>query len=132
MNDNYGDFVPYEVKENGKINKNRNQNVRNLGTIYDYLYFCNKVDREVKIKGKIDKDIEYYEMKYKNGSNMEQASIFLFLILYFYYGKKNIKNKINEKNINKIWLQLYQIKRPCQVNYRLDYHLAYLLLHQER
>jgi AMMECR1 domain-containing protein len=85
----YKTFIPYEVS-GSKIIINKNEDVRNLATIYDYLFFCKFLNRKENIKTLIHKnDLNYYIMKYnEHKTNMTQSSSFMFLSFHLMREKR--------------------------------------------
>lgn len=93
LNKYYGSFVPYSFMNN-QIYIDKDQDVRNTATIYDFLLF-DKTKKYYKSHLSTIKDnLMYYLQKFDHDSlNMRQASSFLLLSMQ----KLNIKKtKINE------------------------------------
>ncbi len=136
-------FIPYELTSNNKVVIDKDQNVRNVATIYDYLYFSKIVkrlpDKDSELYKKIVENIEYYIEKYKNNDDMRQAASFLFLILNLSrkdeYINKNAtepsnafyKNE-NIKYLNEVGSYESRIKNYSTNNFNQDFELPQILI----
>lgn len=99
INNNYGDFIPYDITGT-TINRDKNQNVRNLATIYDLLrmhQYGYKFD-DIVIKN-MHSNLEFYS----ENKNDPQSNGYIAL-LYNIIGKNNalVSQIINElvNNVN--------------------------------
>lgn len=96
INKYYHKFVPYEIV-NKKLYTKKNEDVRNLATIYDiiklkeYGYLLNN-----NVLNTVKNNIEYYKSKYIK-YNFRQASAFLLLILNYIDKNDPLINTIVEK-----------------------------------
>ena len=80
LNANYGSFIPYIVDSKNNIHIDKTQNVRNVATIHDSLYFNKHLKKHVKKS--IINNLNYYKTKFDhNKEDMRQASAFLLLAL---------------------------------------------------
>lgn len=90
INQNYKDFIPYEIK-NDRIITDQTEYVRNIATMYDIMqlqsYFYTQQKSISKINDEVIKQIEnnanLYVVKYQQDPfSMRQASAFLALLLH--------------------------------------------------
>ncbi len=115
-------FIPYSMNINNKINIQMNQNVRNIASIYDYLFLCkylNKLpEKNSIIYNKIINNIQHYIIKQQKKNNMQQAGTFLLLVLKDFYKNSgynytpNINIYYNLLSDNKVNLLNQQFELP--------------------
>lgn len=83
LNEHYGDFIPYEIYD-GKIIRNKNNFVRNIATIYDFLKLGSRKyygNISPKIKEQMINNIDYYAESLKLNSKNRQSLAFLLVAL---------------------------------------------------
>ena len=98
FNNSYGDFIPYEVKNNNII-VDKDQDVRNLASMNDIL----KLKLNNKTIEKIKLNCHYYKMKYlENPLKMRQSAPFLMLLISYFYPNDALVNSIYNFLVNEI------------------------------
>ena len=113
INKNYKFFVPYEMTKNNKIRYIKEEYVRNLATLHDFLiiqYYTNSIDQ--KIMKKITRDINYYVNIYEeNPVKLRQASAFLLLAL----NKLDENQELQDSICHHLYNTLKQMERDFEL-----------------
>ena len=108
------DFLPYIIDNDGKISIEKNQSVRNLATLNDFLKmkrFSFKGESIEDINNCINETIEFYIKEWKENRLSRQASSFLLLCLYELKREEEIQKKIEK--------DLYENIRSMEINFEL-------------
>jgi len=86
MNEIYEDFVPYSINKESKVTVNKNQKVRNCGTLHLILLIQRLVGGfSEDVMENVKNDMEYYIELYESHNRpMRQASAFLGLAIKEY------------------------------------------------
>ena len=101
INNNYDDFVPYQIDSNNNITRDKHKNIRNIMSIDTILKFQSYLYPDVI--SNIKDNLNYYQNEFnKNKRLMRQASSFLSLA--------SSKAEINEDGVEEICNYLY-----CQI-----------------
>lgn len=113
INSNYKFFVPYEMTKNKKTRYVKEEYVRNLATLNDFLRI-QKYSKSIdpKIMKKIERDVKYYAKIYEERPvELRQASAFLLLSLY----ELEIDQELQQAICNHLYNTLKQMDRDFEL-----------------